>query len=357
MEKVSVIVPVYNAENYISDCIETLIQQTYSNIEIVIINDGSTDESYRICKQYEKIDDRIKLINIENSGVSIARNIGIENSTGNYLTFVDSDDWIELNMIEFAINKAKEDNADIVIWSYFKSFKDRELKLPLVAKTDADFTNDKSILIYKSIDSMYQQDKNIQTVSAGTTWCKLYKKSLIVENNIKFNPILTRAQDTIFSIKAFIQAKKIMYYNESLYHYRITNTSTSSGTRFIPDTLTPFNALLEEFARFKSCVNDKAEFTKVFNIRVTKVLLWHLEHNYFHQKYRGNIMKRKKEVLNLINLDFYKFALKNVDYSELPKKERAMVKFLKRKRILTFYIIYKLHGIVVKLKTKKLIRK
>src|SRR5699024_7731605 len=302
MEKVSIIVPVYNAENYISHCIETLIQQTYTNIEIIIINDGSTDESYNICKQYEEMDNRIKLINIKNSGVSIARNIGIESSTGNYLTFVDSDDWIELNMIEFAINKIKEDNADIVIWSYFKSFKDQELKLPLVTKTNAKFTNDKSILIYKSIDSMYGQNKDIQTVSAGTTWCKLYKKKLIVENNIKFNPILIRAQDTVFSIKAFTLAKKIMYYNENLYHYRITDTSTSSGTRFISDTLTPFNSLLDEFATFKNCVNDKVEFTKVFNIRVTKVLLWHLEHNYFHPKYKGNIMKRKREILNLINL-------------------------------------------------------
>src|SRR5699024_7536935 len=174
MFKVSVIVPVYNSEKYLTQCIESLIEQTYDNIEIIIVNDGSTDNSGMICKDFEERDNRVKVFNIPNSGVSTARNIGIEKSKGDYITFVDSDDWVDRNMIEFAVEKITVDNSDIVMWSYLKAFKNEELKLPLVSNKDMEFSSDKSLLYYKSIDSMYGQDKSVQSVSAGTTWCKLY---------------------------------------------------------------------------------------------------------------------------------------------------------------------------------------
>src|SRR5699024_1141358 len=121
MAKVSIIVPIYNSENYLKYCLETIVNQTYNNLEILLINDGSLDNSLDICKEFEQKDNRIKLFNIPNSGVSVARNIGIDNATGEFITFVDSDDWMELNAIEFGVDKAKKTNADVIIWSYFKN--------------------------------------------------------------------------------------------------------------------------------------------------------------------------------------------------------------------------------------------
>ena len=112
--KLSVIVPVYNTEKYLERCIDSIVNQTFKNVEILLINDGSTDNSIEICRRYEKNDERIKLINKQNSGVSETRNIGIENATGEFITFVDSDDEIALNMYEQMIGAANEKDADIV---------------------------------------------------------------------------------------------------------------------------------------------------------------------------------------------------------------------------------------------------
>ena len=115
MEKISIIIPVYNTENYIEKCIDSIIKQTYSNIEIFLINDGSTDNSLNICKKYEIIDKRINVIDIKNKGVSNARNIGLNLCKGNYITFIDSDDFVEKDYIKTMYNKIKENNVDVVI--------------------------------------------------------------------------------------------------------------------------------------------------------------------------------------------------------------------------------------------------
>lgn len=346
MKKVSIVIPVYNEEKYIANCIESVIGQTYRNIEIIIVNDGSTDQTYSICKEIAEQDIRINLIDIENSGVSTARNIGIENSTGDYITFVDSDDWIEPNMIELAVNKIQSENADVCMWSYFKNFVDKELSLPLLYDDDKIFINDKDLLFFKSINSSYKQSPKMHSVSAGTTWCKLYRKSLLVEHNIRFNPILTRAQDTVFSMNAFYHANKIVYFNKSLYHYRVTNTQISSGNRYIEDTITPFNELLREFRLFSDKVNDNEEFRSVFYKRTISVLLWHLNHKYFHKNYNTSIFIKRKKVLELINTEPYLSALKSVNLKQLPRKKKLLTMLFRKRLIITFYYIVKVNELL-----------
>ena len=109
--KVSIIVPVYNVQKYLARCIESLICQTYGNIEIILVNDGSTDGSEDICKEYKNIDNRIIVINQKNAGLSVARNTGIENASGDYLCFVDSDDWVELDYVSFGLDVYKRQGS------------------------------------------------------------------------------------------------------------------------------------------------------------------------------------------------------------------------------------------------------
>src|SRR5690625_583816 len=290
---------------------------------------------------------------IENYGVSTARNIGIDLSTGNYITFVDSDDWVESNMLEFAVTKLKETESDIVIWSYFKNYYKNEVKLPLIPGGNQVFEDDKSTLYLKTIYGRYDEKEVTEGDSVGTVWCKLYRKDFIEENNLKFNPSLTRAQDTVFSINAFKYAKMITYFDKSLYHYRISNSSTTSGTRFIPNTKKPFNMLLAEFRNFiKKQGNDK-KYDVAFNARTVQVLLWHLEHYYFHERYSKGIRNRRKKIVDLIESEPYRTALLNVESRLLPKKEKVMSMLLKRKFVLTFYFIYLLHGEIEKVRKRR----
>lgn len=118
MQKITLILPIFNGEKYISRCIDSVLNQTYKNFELIIINDGSTDKSLNIIKKYAKKDNRIKIINKKNEGVSIARNIGIENSTGDFITFIDADDYLEIEALETMINLASKYKVEIVRTSY-----------------------------------------------------------------------------------------------------------------------------------------------------------------------------------------------------------------------------------------------
>ena len=120
---ISVIIPVYNVEPYFRQCLNSVVGQTYEKLEILIIDDGSTDECGKICDEYAERDGRIKVFHTENRGLSAARNLGIDEAGGEYINFIDSDDWFELNAIETAVNAAIDSKADIVCFRYVKEYK------------------------------------------------------------------------------------------------------------------------------------------------------------------------------------------------------------------------------------------
>ena len=128
-QRVSVIVPVYNVEKYLRRCIDSIVRQSYSNLEILLVDDGSQDASLSICKEYETKDSRIRVFHKENEGLGLARNYGIERATGEYITFVDSDDYLTLDAIEFMLKKAIVTDADVVIASHYYKNEEQEVRL------------------------------------------------------------------------------------------------------------------------------------------------------------------------------------------------------------------------------------
>lgn len=344
MCKVSIIVPVFNNEKYLDSCLQSLIRQTNSNIEILIINDGSTDNSYKIAKEFANKDDRIKLYNIANSGVSVARNVGINEATGNYITFVDSDDWIEPETIELALENIIAANAQIAIWSFFKNYEQKEIKLSLIPGKSREFKNDfeKEILYLKSIYAHYNRITLNEDVPVGTAMCKLYKLDFIKENNLEFNPNLIRSEDAIFSINAFQLTNKIVYFDKSLYHYRINSNSMSFGFKYIHDTKTPFNLLIDELEKFKSKVPNKDLLQDVIYCRVIQIIYWHFSYNYFNKENKTNILRKRIAMKKILNDRKYVEALMNVKKSYLPRQSKIMVFLFQKHMILSFYLFQKL---------------
>lgn len=131
MKLVSVVIPVYNVENYLNDCVKSVVNQTYQNLEIILVDDGSTDSSPQMCDQYAKQDNRIKVIHQENSGVAIARNVGIKNASGSYLYFLDSDDYLVPNAIQIMYDTIEKEKSEIVFFEAetFKDDQKKELKM------------------------------------------------------------------------------------------------------------------------------------------------------------------------------------------------------------------------------------
>lgn len=206
---ISIIVPIYNAEKYLNKCIDSIINQSKKELEIILINDGSTDNSENIIKKYD--DKRIKYFKNKNQGIGKTRNFGIEKVTGKYIMFLDSDDFLELNACEKMFEKAEKDKLDIVICDYYRYFdngKKEEVKLP-------DFKN-----------SSLKDNPNIISEHLSP-WAKIYKTDLIKKNDIKFVENL-KYEDAPFVIETLDCAKKIGKVNLPLNYYVIHEKSETT---------------------------------------------------------------------------------------------------------------------------------
>ena len=210
-ELISVIVPVYNVEKYLNRCVDSIINQTYKNLEIILVDDGSPDNCGRICDEYAKKDSRIKVIHKENSGVSSARNKGIDIAKGKWISFIDSDDWIEEDYFKLMLSSAKENDADIVLCGYKRIWKNNieEIKI----RNKKDFLNSKEYLI---------QVLNPQT-GFGFCHMKLIDKKCI--NKIRMNENLIVAEDAMFNIQIAEKINKAVLVNKALYNYRFNENS------------------------------------------------------------------------------------------------------------------------------------
>ena len=218
--KVSIIIPVYNVEQYIKQCLDSVINQTLKEIEIICIDDKSTDNSLQILKEYKEKDDRIFLIEqAVNQGQGVARNIGIENAKGEYIMFLDSDDWYELNACEELYNHIKKYDNEMVIFDVkqYSNITKEYIKTTCISRF-------KNLFVSNNIDL-----NNLDKPFYPPNWSvnKIYKKSFIINNNILF-PKIRIGEDIIFVIKSYIYSKNCSYYDKVLYCYRIDNPNSAS---------------------------------------------------------------------------------------------------------------------------------
>jgi len=211
--KISVIVPVYNSEKYLSDCIESIVTQTYSNLEIILIDDGSTDSSPYICDEFAKRDDRIVVIHQQNAGVSNARNKGLDIATGEIVTFVDSDDTIDSDMYDFLLNLMIENDADITHCGYKHIYAD---SIKLVNDT-------KKIYKHNSIEALRCLIGGF--LFGGSLCNKLIKKDVVgqvrLANDVKIN------EDVLFCFEVFMNSNVIVFADYPKYNYLSNESSTT----------------------------------------------------------------------------------------------------------------------------------
>ncbi len=205
IEKISVIIPIYNVENYLNECIHSILNQTYKNIELILVDDGSTDKSFEICQIWSKKDKRIKLLHQKNSGASAARNIGLKIASGEYISFIDSDDFINDHMYEKMISRMKETKADICICGYNDIFENR-IKKHVYKNIPDDFSPQ---FFIKHLDD---SDKY-----KGYVWNKLFSKNIL--QGIYFDETLSILEDMEYICRISSKIKKCTVVNEPLYNY------------------------------------------------------------------------------------------------------------------------------------------
>lgn len=228
--KITIIIPVYKVEKYIHQCIDSVIDQSYKNLEIILVDDGSPDKCPEICDDYAKKDKRIKVIHQENQGLSSARNTGIKASTGDYINFIDSDDWIEREAFQIALDTRNRWDADLVMWPYIREYENRSLKKEI-------FPQD--LIVYEEEDLKKKLHRRILGLlgeelarpedadAIVTVSNKLYKAEIIKKHKIEFvDTEIIGTEDALFNLYVFGKLKRAVYTKDYLYHYRKDNLNS-----------------------------------------------------------------------------------------------------------------------------------
>lgn len=222
MQLLSVIVPVYNVEKFINDCIDSILGQSYKNIELILVDDGSTDSSGEICDKYCSVDKRVKVIHQNNKGCSAARNAGIANAKGNLIAFMDADDLIDQDMYEVLIKNLDMTNSDVSACSYVKEYNLDRGKIIGLHK----IIPDPIVFIGKSAiyESVTRNEKSVE----GYLWNKVWKREVI--GNHLFREDIVMCEDSIFSWEVLKSVNRVCYCDLPMYHYRILTTSATRNS-------------------------------------------------------------------------------------------------------------------------------
>ncbi|MEB6548866.1 glycosyltransferase [Heyndrickxia sporothermodurans] len=228
---ISIIIPVYNAEKTLSKCLDSVKNQTYQNLEIILVNDGSSDQSGLICDEYSRKDDRFTIIHKKNGGVSSARNAALRIANGKYIGFVDPDDWIEPCMFEKLYKLIVEHHADMSICGYFKEKEDGKLLNNITESHTICYNQHEALDVILDSESV-----------KGYLWNKLYSIDVIRANNIMFNEEIHFCEDLLFNCQYILNSKTIINDTTPYYHY-IIHENNASQSQFSLKKLTSLNAL------------------------------------------------------------------------------------------------------------------
>lgn len=338
MDKISVILPVYKVEKYIRKCMESVLNQTYTNLEIILVDDGSPDNCGKICDQYAKRDSRVKVIHKKNGGAPAARNDAIDICTGDWIAYVDPDDWVEINEFEEIMKVAKRDNPDIIIFNTYLN--DGKSQKVMQAFPKNFVTENKKFIYLMQLSAL---NKNytpyMQEWSQGFPWDKLFKASLIKDNNIYWPTNLKANDDVVFCLHAFQYANKVSYINKTLYHYRMNPESI--GHKFMPDRIQVDKDIYDEMLRIKKMYNLDEKYDMALYARIVSNMWLCTKRCFFHPdntKSFKQVMSELKEVLK--EEPFYS-AFEKVDRNKLD----GGAKYISLIRHNNAWWIYLLHRI------------
>ena len=284
---ISIIVPIYNASLYLRRCLDNIVKQLTDNIELILIDDGSTDDSYDICKEYEKSYNGIKLIRQTNRGVGVARNNGLTNSSGDWVTFLDSDDFLSEDFYKIA-EPFLHINRDIIFFNYITEDIDKkndvsDLSAPIDIEKKDNETLIKNCFLAKSITES-------SNVNLRSVWGKLIKRSFLISNNIFFDENVKIGEDMIFMLKIYSSLSSAFYVPSVIYHYHFSNP-TSITNSFKPDLkimIDCFNVSIAVWLILNPNYN-----IYFYNYRLNDLILY-FKYDFFHKLNKSPKHNRKR---------------------------------------------------------------
>ncbi|WP_165930165.1 glycosyltransferase family 2 protein [Flavobacterium ranwuense] len=344
--KVSVIIPVYNAEEFLADCIQSLISQTLEECEFIFVNDGSTDSSQQIIKQFQEKDHRIILINQENVGRSAARNIGIIDATGRYIGFVDSDDFVLEEMFENLYNRATEFDTDIVISNYFLGRDDKYIIKNAIFPVNILY--DQNFIQKNVIPNLLERE------DLFAVWNKIYKRELIISHSIVFPN--EYEEDQMFNLWVFNTVSNVLFIDYAGYFYREVFNGVSKNIFKIDYFGIARQKLHVDYKKRYNLTIPYGEFEKLKAIRFIQKVFYLLfkyataEISFSDKLKKIQIMVFDPEV-NMLSKKYHKDILKNQGIFEA-----LVLKIIKNKSVAGLYLLVLAVKLTYHPKTSEIIR-
>lgn len=269
MKKVSIIIPVYNVEKYLPKCLDSVVGQSYADLEIICIDDGTPDGSAAVILSYAEKDGRIKLISQENQGLSGARNTGIGAATGEYIVFLDGDDWLDTEAIKAAVEKAERNSADVVMWGYVREFPDRSAEKKIFG-SDKTFDEKGSRELHRRMAGLLGAETSdpSNADSLSTAWGKLYRTDIIRNNHLEFvDTKIIGTEDALFNLFYFGFVHRAVFINSPFNHYRKDN-EVSLTRSYKPKLFSQWNELYDRMEAYIKSNRLQEEFTTALNNRI-----------------------------------------------------------------------------------------
>lgn len=334
MKKVSVIVPIYNAKKYIDRCIQSLVCQTLKEIEIILVDDGSTDGSEKICDVYEKKYDNIKVIHKKNEGAGIARNYGLNIATGKYVAFLDSDDYVDNRMYEILYDQSISNNTDGTFCGSYKVIGENVVKNNNV---DENIVIDRDVILRESIPYLFRGGGITPIRATIAVWRGIYKLRVIKENNINFNSEREFfSEDTIFNLDFFLKSDKIAFCKDYLHYQYISDNSLSRSTKI------NYIAVDNYYNYLKNIIieNDQIDKNKCMAYLSKRCLEEYRSKIAMELKTNANRKQVKINIKKITNDKTLKEIIKR-NNNIFDYKDKLFILLVRLKSYMFFYIVFK----------------
>lgn len=333
---ITIIVPVYNVAKYLRRGIDSLLAQTYTNIEIILVNDGSTDCSLDICKEYEMADRRVILIDKANGGVSSARNAGLKIAKGKYIGFLDPDDWIEPDMYENMYTKIMHTNSDICFSNYITEKKGMSIPRKLLIEQETLTANEIASQIIANMISGKDLNSNSQPILGSV--CRLLIKRDIIENNaIIFNRNIVYMEDLLFCIQLLLRSNKVCIDNGYYYHYM---QNADSATKIYREnlhqlSLEVYESILAELVN----ASKYSQLEKRMNIRYVEIFLFCVR-NEVNPTNKKALLIKLRYIKSLCNDFKLQEILEDINPNGYTFRKKMILRSIRRKSAFLLYAYY-----------------
>lgn len=328
---ISFVVPVYNAERTLHDCVRSLIKQTFGNIEIILVNNCSTDESLGKCNELAKEDERVKVVDIAEKGVSAARNRGIELATGEYVAFVDADDWIDPNVCKLFADLNAKHNYDLFCYSAQYHKKGKTTTTYLFGK-DIELLsqNQKEELQIKVFAPQAPYFKyKTNTRFAGSAWGKFYKREILQKKNLRFATETIISEDVLFNTLSLDYFHRIGYTKQCFYHYE--QSEDSAQNRYRPNSDKYFMFVIERIQEWLLNTGKDLRFVDAANCLFVHYLFGVLKEDLFHKDNKRSYTEKSNKLKKILSDDIWNNIVEMVKVNYFSTPEKMLIWLLNHK--------------------------